>query len=61
MPWLQKPAAFPNTGYEIEYYLGPGEIVEITADGYKVLKACRRTDAGLLLPVGLLWLSTLLL
>ncbi len=30
--------AFPNTGYEIEYYLGPGEIVEITAEGYKVLK-----------------------
>ncbi|HER08108.1 MAG TPA: amidophosphoribosyltransferase [Bacteroides sp.] len=31
-------ASFPNTGYEIEYYLGPGEIVEITADGYHVLK-----------------------
>ena len=31
--------AFPNTGFEIEYYLGPGEIVEITADGYQVLKA----------------------
>lgn len=31
--------AFPNNGYEIEYYLGPGEIVEITKDGYKILKA----------------------
>ncbi|MCK5135280.1 MAG: amidophosphoribosyltransferase [Bacteroidales bacterium] len=31
-------SAFPNTGYEIEYYLGPGEIVEITADGYNILK-----------------------
>jgi amidophosphoribosyltransferase len=30
--------AFPNTGYEIEYYLGPGEVVEITADGYKTIK-----------------------
>ena len=30
--------AFPNTGYEIEYYLGPGEIAEITAEGYRVLK-----------------------
>lgn len=30
--------AFPNTGYEIEYYLGPGEIVEITSDGYNILK-----------------------
>jgi amidophosphoribosyltransferase len=33
--------AFPNTGYEIEYYLGPGEIVEITADGYNILKPAR--------------------
>ncbi|MBN2698585.1 MAG: amidophosphoribosyltransferase [Bacteroidales bacterium] len=30
--------SFPNTGFEIEYYLGPGEIVGITADGYNVLK-----------------------
>ncbi len=30
--------AFPNTGYEIEYYLGPGEIVEVTEDGYRILK-----------------------
>jgi amidophosphoribosyltransferase len=30
--------AFPNTGYEIEYYLGPGEIVEITPEGYRTLK-----------------------
>jgi amidophosphoribosyltransferase len=31
-------SAFPNTGYEIDYYLGPGEIVEITAEGYRTLK-----------------------
>jgi amidophosphoribosyltransferase len=30
--------AFPNTGFELEYYLGPGEIVHITADGYTQLK-----------------------
>jgi amidophosphoribosyltransferase len=30
--------AFPNTGFEIEYYLGPGEVVEITAEGYRTLK-----------------------
>jgi amidophosphoribosyltransferase len=30
--------SFPNTGFEIEYCLGPGEIAEITADGYNVLK-----------------------
>ncbi len=30
--------AFPNTGFQIEYFVGPGEIVEITADGYKILK-----------------------
>ena len=31
-------SAFPNTGYEIEYTVGPGEIVEISAEGYKTLK-----------------------
>ncbi len=31
--------AFPNTGFEIEYYLGPGEIVHITSDGYTQLRA----------------------
>jgi amidophosphoribosyltransferase len=31
-------SAFPNTGYEIEYTIGPGEIVEISAEGYKTLK-----------------------
>jgi amidophosphoribosyltransferase len=30
--------AFPNTGFEIEYYLGPGEIVHIKSDGYKQLQ-----------------------
>ncbi|MCH5347074.1 MAG: amidophosphoribosyltransferase [Muribaculaceae bacterium] len=32
-------SAFPNLGYEIEYNVGPGEIVEITPDGLKQLKA----------------------
>jgi amidophosphoribosyltransferase len=31
-------SAFPNTGFEIEYFVGPGEVVEITADGIKTLK-----------------------
>jgi len=30
--------SFPNTGYETDYYLGPGEIVKITSDGYTRLK-----------------------
>ena len=30
--------AFPNMNFEIEKYLGPGEIVRITADGYEVLR-----------------------
>jgi amidophosphoribosyltransferase len=30
--------SFPNTGFEIEYYLGPGEIVQIKAGGYTQLK-----------------------
>jgi amidophosphoribosyltransferase len=31
-------SAFPNTGFEIEYTIGPGEIVEISAEGYKTVK-----------------------
>lgn len=30
--------AFPNLGYEIDYYLGPGEVVRITADGFEQLR-----------------------
>jgi amidophosphoribosyltransferase len=30
--------SFPNTGFEIEYYLGSGEIVEVTADGFTQLR-----------------------
>ncbi|NLK53415.1 MAG: amidophosphoribosyltransferase [Bacteroidales bacterium] len=30
--------SFPNTGYETEYFLGPGEIVHINEDGYTRLK-----------------------
>lgn len=31
--------SFPNLGYSIEHNVGPGEIVEVKADGYKVLQA----------------------
>ena len=31
-------SSFPNLGYETEYFPGPGEITEITADGYRTLK-----------------------
>jgi len=31
-------SAFPNLNYEIEKYLGPGEIVRITAEGYEQMK-----------------------
>lgn len=30
--------AFPNMNYEIEHYLGPGEIVRFTPEGYEQLK-----------------------
>lgn len=30
--------AFPNLGYEIEHYVGPGEIVRITADGMEQMR-----------------------
>jgi len=30
--------SFPNTGYETEYFLGPGEIVEIDSEGYRTIR-----------------------
>ena len=33
-----EPCGFPNLGYEIEYNLGPGEIVKLTADGFEQLR-----------------------
>ncbi|MFC2125220.1 amidophosphoribosyltransferase [Bacteroidota bacterium] len=30
--------AFPNLGYETEYYMGPGEIMKVTAEGYEQLR-----------------------
>ena len=30
--------AFPNLGYEISHYVGPGEIVKLTADGMETLR-----------------------
>lgn len=30
--------SFPTTGYELEYFLGPGEIVHITANGFERLR-----------------------
>jgi amidophosphoribosyltransferase len=30
-------SALPNLGYEIEHYLGPGEVLRVTADGFETL------------------------
>lgn len=30
--------SFPNTGFELEYFMGPGEIVHVTSDGFSQLK-----------------------
>lgn len=30
--------SFPNTGFELDYFLGPGEIVKITSDGFEQLR-----------------------
>lgn len=30
--------SFSNLGYEIEYFLGPGEVVRITAEGYRTIR-----------------------
>jgi amidophosphoribosyltransferase len=35
--------AFPNLGYEIDRYLGPGEIVRITEDGVETVVPARET------------------
>ena len=35
--------AFPNLGYEIDRYLGPGEIVRITRDGVETVVPARET------------------
>jgi len=32
-------SSFPNLDFEIEYYLGPGEIIRLTADGMERLRA----------------------
>ncbi len=31
-------SAFPNLGFEIEHFVGPGEIVRLTADGMEILR-----------------------
>lgn len=31
-------SAFPNLGFETEYYVGPGEIIELGPEGYRQLK-----------------------
>ena len=31
-------SAFPNLGFDIEYFVGPGEVVRLTADGMEVLR-----------------------
>ncbi|MDD3404851.1 MAG: amidophosphoribosyltransferase [Sphingobacteriia bacterium] len=33
-----EPCGFPNLGFETEYFLGPGEMVHITADGFTQLR-----------------------
>jgi amidophosphoribosyltransferase len=30
--------SFPNTGFELDYFLGPGEIVHVTSDGFTQMK-----------------------
>lgn len=34
--------AFSNLGYEIDHFIGPGEIVKVKADGYEVLRKPNR-------------------
>lgn len=34
--------AFPNLGYEIEHFVGPGEVIRLTADGMEVLREAEK-------------------
>jgi amidophosphoribosyltransferase len=43
--------SFPNTGFELDYFLGPGEIVHVTADGFTQL----RKPAGKMQICSFLW------
>ena len=36
--------AFSNLGYEIEHYIGPGEIVRVHADGYEVIRKANKCN-----------------
>lgn len=31
-------SSFPNLGYEVEHYIGPGEIIKVTNEGYETLR-----------------------
>ena len=55
------PVHFPNTGFELDYFLGPGEIVHITADGFTQLKKPGEKMQICSFLMGLLWLSSFLL
>ena len=52
--------SFPNTGFEIEYFLGPGEIVHVTAEGLPAEKTGRK-NADMFIFMGLLWISAIIL
>ena len=46
--------AFANLDYEVDRYVGPGEIIRIRQTGCEVMKEAERTHANLLFPLGLL-------
>lgn len=52
---------FPNLDYQIDRYIGPGEIVRITADGVEQAAQTQRGDADMLVPLGLLRLPHIVL
>ena len=60
-----EPCSFPNLGYEIDYNVGPGEVVMLTADKMTQLRKPnkkmqdRKGNAGLFFLMGVLWLSGL--
>ncbi len=53
--------SFPNTGFELTYNLGPGEVVQVTADGFEQIEKAGRKDADMFILMGILWISAFFL
>ena len=54
-------SSLPNLDYEIEKYVGPGEIIRLRADGMEQMRKPNEGMQNLFLFVGILWISCFML